>query len=188
MSPVERERCFSNSSWKGPGNDCNWTDMPTPEPITGDLGNEMSWLARPGSGAYLWGQRWGQHLPAPTDSERGKKYSVEKNQEAELGKRGVGCDPGPSQSLQWVIPNCWSRPISPHAEIRRLHLKNPLLPSLGREKERESQLDFPFPNHLVFLINLLPAPPREHLSRFFFSPSEGSWKKSEYICMLPKTF
>ena len=96
---------------------------PTLNPSVRTWGNEMSWLARPGSGAYLWSERWSQYRPVPT--ERGKNS----NQELELEKGG------PRQALQWVSANCWSRLTSPHSARRGLDPKIPLLPGLGKERE-----------------------------------------------------
>lgn len=115
----------------------------------------MSWLARPGSGAYLWSERWSQYRPVPT--ERGKNS----NQELELEKGG------PRQALQWVSANCWSRLTSPHSARRGLDLKSHFFPAWAK---RESQLEFPFPNRFIFLMNLLPATPGEHLSNKTLPP------------------
>lgn len=89
VSPVERERCFSNSSWKKLGEDSNWTDlghMPNPEPISEDLGK---WNE-------LIGQTWFQRLPVewevrsvlPSPHKERKNSSTEENQELELEKGG----------------------------------------------------------------------------------------------------
>ena len=131
VSPVERERCFSNSSWKKLGEDSNWTDwghMPNPEPISEDLGK---WNE-------LIGQTWLQCLPVewevrsvlPSPHKERKNSSTEENQELELEK-GVGAH----QALQWASAHCWSRLTSPHSEMRGLDPKIPLLPSLGKERE-----------------------------------------------------
>lgn len=63
---------------------------PTLIPSVRTWGNEMSWWARPGSGAYLWSERGGLYLPVPTG--RGKNSSTEENQEVGLEKRGSQSD------------------------------------------------------------------------------------------------
>lgn len=107
-----------------------WVTCPPLNQSLGTWGNEMSWLARPGSAAYLWSQRWGQPLPALTDWERGKK-SISSGKSGGRARKGVHrCDPGPRQSLQWLIPNFQSGPILPYSEIRGVDIKSSLWSSL----------------------------------------------------------
>ena len=149
--------------------------MPNPDPISEDLGK---WNE-------LIGQTWVQCLPVEWEV-RSVPPSPHRERE-ELFYRGKSGGGARRKGAPVRHSSGWVQIAGADSLHHILKWEGWTLKShFSAWAERESQLDFPFPNHFIFLINLLPATPREQLSHKTFPPLLKGVEKNQntFACYL----